>query len=681
MSEPTIQGTTLRQAEENLDKASNRLDLDTDPGFRATLKIIGRTLTYIRYFKLRFFLKFFLFWLGLLTPLVLPWPIKIVIDNVILGLPMGAGTTIYPPYFVPFTEFLVGQSPFMIMTWVLVLVASWVLLFGAFGTSAAAQDATDGVLAQGHDTATQTENDANEGYSKVSGLIGLIEFRINIRLSQSFNHLIRSQLFSCINSLPMSVLNEQRIGDSVYRVMYDTPALTNVFYQTIMSPIGAILTFMVLIGVMSYSYGSVPELIWLAIMMLPVQFIAMIPFSRSIRRRSQASRSAGSVTTGNIEEGMSNVLAVQSLGGNKRELQRFNADSKESFKRFRNQVFVQILVVVASGAGTALLGYLAFYLISSRVIEGVLTTGDYGVLFYYYIWLSGAVRALPYVWLRLQHSIPGIRRVFFIMDLPSEIARGGRDLAKVKKGFRFDNVSYRYSDGRRALSNISLEMKTGQIVALVGATGAGKTTLAYLLPGFYEPSEGRLLVDDIDVREVSLKSLRREVSYVFQETQLFSDTILDNIRYGKRNATLAEVQTAARIAGAHDFVMALPDQYETSLGTVSSKLSVGQKQRISIARGLLKESSVLVLDEPTSALDPETEAHLVEALHAAAKDKLVVIIAHRLSTITHADKIVFLEQGVVMEEGSHNELMARENGHYRSYVMMQGSAKDEEVDS
>jgi ABC-type multidrug transport system fused ATPase/permease subunit len=426
--------------------------------------------------------------------------------------------------------------------------------------------------------------------------------------------------------------------------------------------------------VMSYSYGSAPELIWLALLMFPVQFIAMIPFSRSIRRRSQASRSAGSVTTGNIEEGMSNVLAVQSLGGNKRERQRFNKDSRESFKRYRNQVLVQILVGVASRTGSTLLGFLAFFLISSRVIEGVLTPGDYGVLFYYYLWLAGTVTALPNVWLRLQHSIPGIRRVFFIMDLPSEIARGGRDVGRINKGFRLDNVSYRYSDGRRALNNISLELKVGQIVALVGATGAGKTTLAYLLPGFYEPSEGRLLVDDIDVAEISLKSLRREVSYVFQETQLFSDTIAENIRYGKRDATHAEVQAAARTAGAHDFVMDLPNGYDTGLGTVSSKLSVGQKQRISIARGLLKESSVLILDEPTSALDPETEEHLVEALHAAAKDKLVVIIAHRLSTITHADKIVFLDQGRVVEAGSHRELMAIENGHYRSYVTMQGAA-------
>ena len=163
------------------------------------------------------------------------------------------------------------------------------------------------------------------------------------------------------------------------------------------------------------------------------------------------------------------------------------------------------------------------------------------------------------------------------------------------------------------------------------------------------------------------------MSYVFQETQLFSDSIRDNICYGKRDATMAEIERAARIAGAHDFIMELEDGYDTLLGTVTSKLSVGQKQRIAIARGLLKDSSILILDEPTSALDPETEAYLVNALHEAAKKKLVIIIAHRLSTIAHADKIVFLRDGEIQEQGSHEELMADPKSAYREYVMLQGA--------
>lgn len=178
-------------------------------------------------------------------------------------------------------------------------------------------------------------------------------------------------------------------------------------------------------------------------------------------------------------------------------------------------------------------------------------------------------------------------------------------------------------------------------------------------------------IDGVNLKDVSVESLREQVSYVFQETQLFSDSVIDNIRYGNRNATLDQVQHVARVAGAHDFIMELPHGYDTNLGTVTSKLSVGQKQRIAIARGLLRDARILILDEPTSALDPETEAYLVEALHEAARDKLVIIIAHRLSTIVHADRIYFLDDGEIREEGSHEELMEVPGGRYREYVMLQ----------
>ncbi len=663
--------TSLRSTEESLDQAAHALDVHTDTNFWEAIRIVGRGITYIRYFKVRFLLRALLFWLSLMSPLILPWPIKIVIDNVILGLPMGQGT-VYPPYFVPFIEFLDGRDPEEIMAWIVVLAASWVILFGAFGTGAA-QTWTEGFLAEGHDTATRTENEANEAASKLSGLVGLIEFRLVLRLTQAVNHLIRVQLFERINSLSMKELNDQRIGDSVYRIMYDTPSITNIFYQAVLSPVSAVWTFCVVLAVMSYSYGDAPELIWLVLLMLPLQTIAMTPFFRPMRRRAQASRAAGSVTTGNIEEGMSNVLAVQSLGGNKRERQRFGKVSNESFRRFRGQILVDILRGVSSKAAGGLLGLLAFYMITSRVIEGMLTPGDYGVLLYYFLWLGGSLTALPYVWYRIQESIPGIRRVFFIMDLPNEVMRGGIDIPQIEDAIEFKDVGYTYTDGRRALSGINLSTRIGQIVAFVGPTGAGKTTLAYLVPGYYEPTEGNVLVDGVDLSEISLASLRQQVSYVFQESQLFSDSILDNIRYGKPNATLEEVEQAARIAGADDFIKALPDGYDTRLGTVTSKISVGQKQRIAIARGLLKDSSILILDEPTSALDPETEAYLVNALHEAAKNKLVIIIAHRLSTIAHADTIVFLKQGEILEQGSHQELLADPEGAYRHYLMLQAA--------
>ena len=662
---------SLKVVEQRLDEQASRLDVHTDLRFREALRVVMRAVGYIRIFPLRFAAKFFLMWLSLLTPLILPWPIKIVIDNVVLGQPLAPDA--FPGYFAPFVAFLDGMSAVEMMAWVIALGVAMVVLIGGFGTDGGANDQTDAMLAQGHDTATQTENDANSAFSKFAGLVGFAEFRLQLRLSQSLNHLLRSQLFERIQSLPPALLNDQRIGDSLYRVMYDTAAIQNVFFQTLMSPILAIATVFVILAVMSFNYGEAPELIWLAMFILPLQFIAMLPFPRLLRRRSQASRAAGSVTTGNVEEGMSNVLAVQSLGGNARERRRFSAHSAESFKRFRAEVLVRILYGVANGAARGLLGLVAFYFISSRVIEGVLTPGDYGVLFYYYAWLSGALTAIPYVWIRIQQDVPGIRRVFFLMDLPSEAARVGAALPPVRRGIEFAGVGFTYPDGREALRNVDLALRAGEVTALVGPTGAGKTSLAYLVPGFHDPTLGAVRLDGVDLRDFSLASVRAQVSFVFQEPQLFSDSILDNIRYGNRDADRAAVERAARLAGAHDFVAALPDGYATRLGTVISKLSVGQIQRIAIARGLLKPASVLILDEPTSALDPETEAYLVQALRDAAKDKLVVVIAHRLSTIAGADKIVFIEEGEVREEGTHATLMAKRDGHYRSFVELQSA--------
>ena len=658
----------LAAFERKLDANASPLDVDTDLRFRQTLAVVWRAVAYIRFFPLQFAAKFLIMWLSLLTPLILPWPLKIVIDNVVLRQPLAPET--FPPHFTPFVRFLEGTSPTEMMAWVIALAVFMVVVIGGYGTDWGANDQTDATLAEGHDTATRTENDANQAFSKFAGLLGFAEFRLQLRLSQSLCHFLRAQLFERIARLPMPLLADQRIGDSLYRVMYDTAAMQNVFFQAIMSPVLAICTFFLILGLIAFNYGEAPELIWLALCILPLQFLAMLPFPRLLRRRSQASRAAGSATTGNVEEGMSNVLAVQSLGGNKRERERFRAQSAESFKRYRVETLTRILYGVAQGGAGGLLGLVAFYFISSRVVEGMLTPGDYGVLFYYYAWLSGSLTAIPFAWLRIQQDVPGIRRVFFLMDLPSETARQGVEVGPVREAIELAGVDVTYPDGRRALQAVDLRLNAGEVTALVGPTGAGKTTLAYLIAGFLDPTAGTVRIDGHEVRDVSLRSLREQVSFVFQETQLFSDSVADNIRYGNPDADQADVERVAKLAGAHEFVSALPDGYATRLGTVVSKLSAGQMQRIAIARGLLKPASVLVLDEPTSALDPETESYLVQALREAAKDRMVLVIAHRLSTIADADNIVFMEEGQIREQGTHQALLARPDGSYRKFVTL-----------
>ena len=469
----------------------------------------------------------------------------------------------------------------------------------------------------------------------------------------------------------MTTLEEQRIGDSVYRVMYDAPAINQGFYGTWYAIPMAMAVMFMAIGTFMSAYPESPGFILLLACVFPCIFFLSVGFSRMARRRAQSSRAAGAITTSTIEEGMDNILAVQSLGGNRKEKERFGEDSGESFKRYRGYVWVGVTVgqLVEIGYYLIVMGSVVYA--TTQVINGVMSPGDYGALLFYFKWIRGPARSMGLTWVHLQYHAAGMRRVFAIIDMPGEEDLGSRALPRIERGVEFRDVGFVYPDGRRALSGIDLAASIGQIVAIAGPTGAGKTTLASLIPRYRIATEGEVLIDGVNANDATLKSLRGQVTYVFQETQLFSDSIRDNIRFGKPDARVEEVERVARIAGAHDFIAALPEGYDTKLGTSMSKLSVGQKQRIAIARGLMRDSRILILDEPTSALDPETEEYLVRSLQEAARDRLVIIIAHRLSTIACADKIVFLEDGELRESGSHEALMALPDGHYRRFVELQ----------
>ncbi len=259
-----------------------------------------------------------------------------------------------------------------------------------------------------------------------------------------------------------------------------------------------------------------------------------------------------------------------------------------------------------------------------------------------------------------------------MIDDPGDAAvHGHGTLADVEQGVSINNVTFDYPDGSRALSEVTLEGRIGEMIALTGATGAGKSTLAYLVPAFVTPTTGQVLIDGVDVCSLSVASLRQQVAFVFQEAVVFDDTAANNIRLGNPEASDDEVRRAAAAAGALGFIEKLPQGFDTRLGRGGGTLSVGQKQRIAIARGLVSRAPILVLDEPTAALDPETENALVSALNAERHKRLLIVIAHRLSTIASADRIYFLNDGKVLESGSHEELMTREGGAYREYVELQ----------
>ena len=671
------QSKTRREREEELDRRSSGLDTRTDIDAAETMRIISRSARYITLFPVRYITKFVLKLGSYAMPLaLLPWPVKMLVDHVILAEPlpeMVDGTIAgYPGYWEPVITALYGASP---MELAMVLAAFGIIFVLTIGSyTAGFEDEVEAGLAQGHDYATQVENKMHGGQSTAGGLYGWFEFKLNTRLTQALNHTLRSHLFNRIQALSITKLEEQRIGDSIYRVMYDTPQINEIFYEVTHTPIMSTVLFIQALVTMLNVYPDNLMVAYVTIGVFPAWGFAAALFSRIVRRRGQAARAAGAITTATIEEGMDNVLAVQSLGGNLKEKNRFGDDSKESFFRHRMVSLLWIFIGQLSGVfGHIVFVWFSFYIIS-QVIAGDMTAGDHAAIFTYYSYMIGPALALGWLWIRFQDNVAAMRRVFALLDQEPEAQLGSLSMPEIEEGVEFDAAGLIYPDGRRALSDISFKASIGEIVALVGPTGAGKTSLAYLVPRYHVASEGSIRIDDVNINKYDVSSLRDQITYVFQETQLFSYSIRDNIRFGNQNAEQDEVERVARIAGIHDFIMSLPEQYDTRLGNTNAKISVGQKQRISIARGLLRKSKILILDEPTSALDPETEQYLVSSLHEAAKDRLVIIIAHRLSTIAHADKIIYLDEGQILEEGTHDELVARDGGAYRRFVELQTTA-------
>jgi ATP-binding cassette subfamily B protein len=645
----------------------DRVDTQSDISSAEAIALMGRSMALLKEVKGLFACKFVMALVSMFPVLLVPWVGKIVIDQVLLQSPLGESGILFPPFLDPFLSVISDMSPMGIMAVIVLMYGVLLILFGTRGPGVVP------VVVQGEDAATQSEAALSAGGSSAGGLWGTVEALINVRLTQRISNSLRTRLFERLSRLPMTTLDDQRIGDSVYRIMYDAPQVPNIcFYLTLM-PVVAVLGSLISLSLMQYSYGEVaPQVVWVASAMLPIGLLATIPLSGIVRRLNQRSRASGAATTNAVEESMNNITAVQSLGGMDREKERFAARSAESFKRHRFAYAMEILLFILGYACIIGAALYVTILISNEIITGTMTPGDFWTLFGLYSQLGGAALGVGMFWIQLQRNVAAIRRVFFFIDYDSarlDIKRPA--LAPLKENIRLDQVDYTYPDGRRALTNISLEMSPGELVAIVGPTGAGKTSLAYLLPGFLQPTRGRVLFDGVDITETDTKSLRSQVSYVFQEHMLLSESIRENFLLAKPDATDEEIIEACRDAGATEFIDRLPNGIDTILGRSGDTLSVGQKQRLCIARGLIRQTAVLILDEPTAALDPKTENALVESLLTAAQGRLVIVIAHRLSTIRRADRIIFLEDGQIKDIGSHEQLMTNSQSSYRRFVALQ----------
>ena len=335
-------------------------------------------------------------------------------------------------------------------------------------------------FSQGEDSATQSENAISQGDSRTSGIFGIVEGLVHIRMSQRLTNHLRTELFRRMGRLPMTVLDNHRIGDAVYRVMYDAPMLPQMCYRATLEPLFSLIGAAISLYMIGYSYSDVaPELVWAACAMVPVGFCITVPFSGLTRRAQQESPAAGSATTNALEEGLGNVSAVQSLGGTTREKERIDARSNESFRRYRFVKLVEIIVEVMGIGALVVFGFWAYVFIADRVIDGVLTPGDWGVLFVLGISLGGTALGLGTFCIELQGSAAAVRRVFFFVDQPTEnLGSGSSRLAAFAGSVRIEGVDFTYPDGRQALKGINLDLTVGELVAIVGPTGAGKTSFA-----------------------------------------------------------------------------------------------------------------------------------------------------------------------------------------------------------
>jgi subfamily B ATP-binding cassette protein MsbA len=469
---------------------------------------------------------------------------------------------------------------------------------------------------------------------------------------------VRSIVFRKLMTLSTHFFDKNKLGTVMSYVTNDVAALQGAMVS---NSIEIITESSVLIG----SVGAMVYLDWKLTLFtfctFPIVLFFMDFFGKKIRRSGHRIQQASADITSVLQETLSATRVVKSFVREPFEIDRFNKQNKANF--YANMKSAKLMGTLSPVIEfIAALGVTAIIWFGGRsVIAGDITAGSLIAFLVYAINISNPIKRIARVMGSIQKALAAAERVFYILDLKDVIPEkpDAIELPAVTGKVEFKHVSFAYNPGEMILHDVSFSAEPGQAVALVGPSGAGKSTIASLLPRFYDVTEGCILVDGIDIRDVTVASLREQVGIVPQETVLFNDTVYNNILYGRLDATREEIIAAAKAANAHDFIMQLPHGYETHLGDRGINVSGGQRQRISIARAILKNPRILILDEATSALDTESERIVQEALDRLMVGRTSFVIAHRLSTIQNADKILVLDKGRIVEEGNHEELMAK----------------------
>ena len=505
------------------------------------------------------------------------------------------------------------------------------------------------------------------GLQLLWGLINLLTNYIFVKVGLQALLKLRTDLYSYLQSLSLKYHDARRSADSSFRVAYDSQAIQTIYNKGFTNIFGSVIT---LVGIFVIMLQLDWQLTLLSLGIVPLIVGAIYFFAHRIRTESTSIQEQDSAMLTQAQEGLSSIRMVAAFGREDFEVSQFHQRAQRSLqanlKLTLTNVQSALVITTLMGIGTAAMWYLG----TLHVLAGTLTLGSLILFSSYLVMLYQPLQELTYTAWAMEGATAGAQRCFEVLDREDDVrdSPGAVAITETKAAIAFDQVSFAYNEKSPVLDGINLRISPNQIVALVGGTGAGKSTLLSLVPRFYDPSAGVVSLDGRDVRQITKKSLREQIAIVLQDTILFSTTIRENIAYGRPEATDAEIREAARRAQADDFISRLPNGYDSPVGERGGHLSVGQRQRIGIARAFLKDAPILLLDEPTSALDPTTEAAIMETIKELMHGRTTLIVTHRLATIHNVDQIVVLEHGRIVESGRGAELVARGGPYAKLYA-------------